>query len=130
MRILYLLSVIYIGFALTSCSSTHQPVNDQKNKPITTTPIPPTASHKKKNPLTVTFYTKGQPNVPYTIVGQESISKFNMGGNKRQEANIRDGMRELAAAMGGDAVINIKHDSNSISGTVVAYQKDKAVTKG
>ena len=38
-------------------------------------------------------------------------------------------MRELAAAMGGDAIINIKHDSKSISGTVVAYQQAEKMIK-
>jgi hypothetical protein len=130
MRILYPLSVIYIGLALTSCASTiEQSAPKQPNKLIATKPLPPT-SHHKKNPLTVSFYSKERLKIPYTIIGEESISKFNQGGNKRQEASIRDGMRELAAAMGGDAVINIKHDANTISGTVVAYQKDKEVSKG
>lgn len=128
MRTLYLLATICISLVLTGCG-VEQPANNQVNKPVATPPIqpPPCMVKKKKNPLTVSFYTKGHPKEPYIIVGQESISKFNMG-NKRQEANIRDGMRELAAAMGGDAVIDIKHDAKSITGTVVAYQKEDTIT--
>lgn len=130
MRILYLLSLIYIAFALTSCTTNQS--DPRIFQPVTTRPIEPATHHQKKNPLTVSFFTKGQPNVPYKIVGQESISKYNLGGNKRQEANIRDGMRELAAAMGGDAVIDIKHDSKTITGTVVAYLsgKEKNISNG
>lgn len=122
MRILYLLSVIYIGFALTSCASSIEqpanPINPAKK---------PAATASNKNPMTVTFYKKGtNPKMPYKIIGEESISKYNLGGIKRQEGNVRDAMRQLAAAMGGDAVINLKHDAKSISGTVIAYQKDKS----
>lgn len=131
MRTLYLLGVIYLSVNLTSCTETqtnYQPMNT----PIPSRPLAPaTHHHHKKNPLTVTFL-KGKPKMPYKVVGLESISKFNLGGNKRQEASIRDGMRELAAAMGGDAVIDIKHDAKSISGTVIAYQgdKDKKISAG
>jgi hypothetical protein len=117
MRILYLLSLIYVGLALTSCAT------DFTSKQLTN-PTKPAPSHPKKSPLTVSFYTKTQPKVPYEIIGEESISKFKLGNSKRQEAHIHDGMRELAAAMGGDAVINIKHNTSSITGTVVAYQKE------
>lgn len=123
MKTLYRLSIIYIGLALTSCASMiDRPT--PPNKPSAVAPLPPMAEQSKKNPLKVAFYTKGHPKSAYTVVGEESISKFNLGGNKRQEANIRDGMRELAAAMGGDAVINIKHDAKEITGTVVAYQNN------
>lgn len=129
MRILYLLSIIYIGLALTSCASVEQPHNRQVYQTDTTPIKAPTCPYPKTNPLKVSFYTKGHPKLAYTVVGHESISKFNMGGNKRQEANIRDGMRELAAAMGGDAVIDIKHNDKAISGTVVAYEKSKEEVK-
>jgi hypothetical protein len=123
MRILYLLSAIYIGLTLTACSTENTCPSCQQtalnNKESSVIP---------KSPMKVAFYTKSKPNLPYNVIGNESISKFNAGGNKRQEANIRDGMRELAAAMGGDAIINIKHNDNSISGTIVAYQENKENT--
>jgi len=99
MRTLYLLTIIYIGLSLTSCSSMESPA--EKDKSITTSPITPAHSYHKKSPLKVAFYTKGEPNHPYKVIGQETVSKFNSGGIKRQEAHIRDGMRQLAAAMGG-----------------------------
>lgn len=123
MRIPYLLGTISVILLLNGCANTtEQPsskqsaANNQQNR-------------EKKNPLTVSFYTKGKPKVPYEIIGEETISKFNTGGHKRQEAYIRDGMRELAAAMGGDAIIDIKHDAKSITGTVVAYKETKEDAK-
>lgn len=130
MRTLYLLSIIYIGLALTSCTSAESTAAAPQSGSSLTTPIPaPTCTTTKKNPLKVSLYNS-KPKVPYTIIGKETISKFNMGGNKRQEATIRDGMRELAAAMGGDAVINIQHDAKTVTGTVVAYQKMPVATQG
>lgn len=130
MRILYLLSIIYISFALTSCMTMDQPYRKQSNSSMAAVKPLSSASLHKKNPLTISFYSKNKLKSPYIVIGKESISKFNMGGNKRQEASIRDGMRELAAAMGGDAVINIKHDANTISGTVIAYQNNKDTSRG
>jgi hypothetical protein len=130
MRTLYLVSTIYIVFAVTGCSTVEQPASHSTyNTKQITGPIQQPACATKNNPLKVSFYTHSTPSVPYKIIGEESISKYNLGGNKRQEANIRDGMRELAAAMGGDAIINIKHDSKSVSGTIVAYL-NKEITKG
>lgn len=116
MKTLYLLSIIYIGFTLTSCASTASPVH-------TSTTTPPTISHHShKNPLAVTFYTKGKkPISPYKVIGEESIAKYNVGGIKKQEAVVRDAMSQLAAAMGGDAIINLKQDAQSISGTVIRF---------
>lgn len=115
MRALYLLALIYIGFTLSSCSTVETPSSKSTFAQET--------NYKKKNPFSVSFYSHTKPKKPYMIIGEEHFSKFNSGGNKRQEAIIRDGMRELAAAMGGDAVIDLKHDNKSISGTVIAFQE-------
>lgn len=85
-----------------------------------TSPVQPS---QDKNPMTVSFYTHGKPEKPYVVVGKEVVSKFNTAGVKRQRASIHDAMRTLAAAMGGDAVINITHDTNTVRGEVVAYPK-------
>jgi hypothetical protein len=131
MKPLYLLAVISTGIVfLSSCAShVEKPVVPaQKSAKYSSKENTSTCVKKKKNPLRVSFYTKAYPKTPYTVVGEESISKFNQGGIKRQEAHLHDAMRELAAAMGGDAVIDIKSDGKSISGTVVAFQKDVTPT--
>ncbi len=74
----------------------------------------------------VAVYTEKQsPTTPYTILGKAIISKYNSRGIKRQEACIRDAMRNLAATMGGDAVINLNKDDKTVTGTVIAYQSEK-----
>lgn len=126
MRILYLLIAVYTGLFLSACSiiaSSHdQTANRQNATPATAKQ----AAIKLKNPLTVAVYTKKQPlPVPYTILGKATISKYNLGGIKRQEAYIHDAMRTLAASMGGDAVINLNKDNKTVTGTVIAYQPEK-----
>lgn len=121
MKILYLLIIINIGLTLTSCTQTCYRIK-QDHKMIS-------RSSTSKSPIRVAFYTKKPPTLPYSVLGKESIPKYNSGGNKRQEAHIRDSMREIAAAMGGDAVIDIKHDDKSITGTVIAYQKENVTEK-
>lgn len=118
MRTLYLLGIISVGFTLASCTSVQSTKTSvAKNHSVTTTEL-------KKDPLTVAFYTKGKPKVPYKIIGEQRISRFNVGGNKRHAGSVRDGMCELAAAMGGDAVIDVRHDDNTISGKVVAFEQE------
>lgn len=119
-----------LGIVLSGCTHTHKPIDHATC--VTPPPIPKKqiATPKKKNPITVTFYRKGQkPEMPYRILGTETVSKFNTVGIKRQEASIRDVMRNLAASMGGDAVINIQRDDKSVFGTIIAYQDIKKETK-
>jgi hypothetical protein len=76
-----------------------------------------------KNPINVAFYNKGKaPTHPYQVIAKESVSQYNMGGIKRQEAIIHDVLRQLAASVGGDAVINITKDNGKICGEVVKFK--------
>lgn len=121
MKTHYLLKIIFLSLSLMSCAT---PIQPQNTRPAGC------PAHLVKNPTRVAFFNKESIKHPYNVLGKESISKYNLGGNKRQEAHIRDAMRELAAAMGGDAVIDIKHDEKSITGTVIAFQKEKESEKG
>lgn len=123
MRTLYRLNIIFIALALSSCASINQ--SAAPSKAIDKSPASLVEKKPHKNPLTISLHKKShQTNKAYTVVGQETVSKYNKGGIKRQEAHLRDTMREIAAAMGGDAVIDIKHDGKTITGTVVAFHKD------
>ncbi|MEO8401260.1 MAG: hypothetical protein ABI597_05605 [Gammaproteobacteria bacterium] len=124
MRISYLL-VVMASLALSGCSSIKavQPTNTQTHNPTKNTSAIP---QPKKNPIEVSFYTNGEnPSNPYTVVGNTTISKYNAVGIKRQTATIHDAMRSAAASMGGDAIINIKRNSNAVTGTVIMYQQSK-----
>jgi hypothetical protein len=126
--------VACLSIALAACStvSSQEPVdllknkvNNSPNQPPLIKPLCP-APTKKKNPLNVSLYNPGiKPVQNYKVLGQESISKFNQSGIKRQKANIHDLMRTIAAAMGGDAVINLKYDKKIVSGTVIKYENQE-----
>lgn len=126
MRIIYLFSILYIGLSLSGCTSNSHTSNVTKTSKssISVKKQPQvSATTLKKNPLSVKLFTgKLKPEKPYVVIGKETVSKYNTVGIKRQEANIRDTMRHYAATLGGDAVINITHDANSISGIVIAYK--------
>jgi hypothetical protein len=147
MRRLYWLMMIFVGFTLPGCAlvsgsspqpaakitpaTPEQPTPPPKSQPqatkkeTKTTPATYSYNKKKKpnNPMAVQVYPQGtRLTHPYTILAHESVSKFNAGGIKRQEANIHDTLRDLAASIGGDAVINVKHDSKEVTGTIVSFE--------
>jgi hypothetical protein len=77
----------------------------------------------KKAPMDISFYSNGSnPHQSYTVLGHAFVSKFNKVGNKRQEACIHDAMRSAAASLGGDAVIDIRRNDRTVTGTIIAYQ--------
>lgn len=128
MRALYLVTVINIGLTLTGCSyfESTQPTSPTHQEKVTAL-AEPIKNYDLKDPVTVSFYSKGHPRSPYQIIGKETVSKFNHVGIKRQEAIIRDTMRQLAASIGGDAVIDVRHDKTFVTGTVIRLGKTEDV---
>jgi hypothetical protein len=118
MRTLYLLIVINVAL-ISACTST--------NNTLLTDPQPQTKATPKvhhKDPINVSLYPGiKEPARPYKVLGKTSVSKFNPVGIKRQEATIRDLMREDAVSLGGDAVIALTHGEKEISGTVISYER-------
>lgn len=124
MKLINLIFYVSIGLVISGCVST-----TKTNK--IATPAVTTQSQKNtvKNPISVTIYAgKQKPEKPYVILGHESVSKYNIVGIKRQEANLKDSIRHLAAKRGGDAVIEITNHLDSISYTVISYKNSLAET--
>lgn len=116
MRISGLLVVSYVCCMLLGCATSHHTQYTTPAKPV----MP--ATQIKKNPIAVSFYPNGKnPSTPYTVIGEAAVSKYNASGIKRQDAVIHDAMRSLAASMGGDAVIDVKHTNQSVVGQVVTW---------
>jgi hypothetical protein len=122
MRRLYLLITIFIGFTLSGCAVTNPPSADKGMKQAlnqSTLPEPPAM----KSPFAVAVYSKGvNPGHPYKVIAKETVSKYNKVGIKRQEAVIHDALRNLAASVGGDAVVNITLEENKVTGEVVRFE--------
>ena len=120
MRTLYLLNFIFIALFLSACAANNDTLATDKPDPAL---ITPPQCHHHHDPLHVSFLTNENPNHPYQIVGQAKVSKYNVAGVKRQAATVHDIMRELAASLDGDAIINIKHDDRTVTATVISYKK-------
>lgn len=124
MRILYLFGVINAALILTACATPNHPPAVETSTETTT--ITPPACHHHKEPMNVSVVTKPLPPAtvrrPYQVLGTATVSKYNVVGVKRQEATIRDIMRNMAASLEGDALIDIKTDDQTVSATVIAYK--------
>jgi hypothetical protein len=121
MRILYPVIVIYIVSALSGCSTFCSTDYSHKNTAVITNKEADSTKHPPKDPAMVTLYKQGNPQSHYKVIGKGIISKYNLGGIKRQEGLIHDALRDIAASMGGDAVIDIKKDDRHVIGTVITY---------
>lgn len=127
MRTTCILIAFFLVLTLSGCAtSTNNTTNSHTSEKKSTNLSENTI---QKNPLTVALFKgKEKPKKPYVILGKETISKYNKVGIKRQEANILDVMRHMAASAGGDAIINISHDAKTVTGTIIAFkttQKNK-----
>lgn len=114
--------LLILGFTMSviSCST----VNPHSTSPHHTTLAKTSGSRKPIDPISVAIYSKDKkPDAPYQVVGLTKISKFNQGGNLRQEATLHDLMRQVASALGGNAVINVKDHKKSVTATVVATKR-------
>jgi hypothetical protein len=125
MRTLYLLIVIYVALIVSGCTVTRTPVaSTTYSKPShPTEEYTAPRCHHHKDPVNVSFLYREIPNRPYKVLGTAEVSKFNTEGIKRQDATIRDLMREQAASLDGDAIIDIKNDDKKITATVIAFKK-------
>lgn len=115
MKTLYLLVTIYIALILSGCS-TQSPTTI-----ITTQTTKTTQYHHHRDELNVSFLPKDKASTPYHVLGKAEVAKYNVAGVKRQEATIKDLMREQVASVKGDAIINIKNSDKVVSGTIISF---------
>lgn len=93
-------------------------INRQSVMETTTIPYP-------SKPVThVAVYTpKTIPNLPYRVIGIAKISKRNLLGMQRENEAMHDMMKNLAASIGGDGVIDVSDNSDNMQGKVIAFQQ-------
>jgi hypothetical protein len=83
---------------------------------------PPPKKSTAKNPMNVSIYHSNNPlKRPYKILAVGTVSKYNLSGIKRQQASIHDTLRKIAAAVGGDAIIDLKSDNQTVTGKIITY---------
>ena len=121
MKTLYLLGVIYIALITQGCASTDGLKSSSKPISPTEQTLQAPKSQHLKDPIKVSFLPPEKKlGLPYQVLGKAKVSKYNLVGVKRQEATIRDIMRQLAASVNGDAVIDLKHEQASVTATFIA----------
>lgn len=124
MRMLRLLLIC--AFLLEGCSTTGQSstqlasnfIQRQHVTTITKEKYPP------KKPEHVALYiNQDKPMMPYRVIGVATVARHNFMGLSREDSTIHDMMKNLAASVGGDGLININEVKDGIQATIIQYQK-------
>lgn len=122
------LAAVAITCLLGSCTSAHrgQSTTQVATNFIQQQHVEMTSSFKypPKNPQNVAVYTRGKtPHTAYRIIGVAKISKYNLLGIKREDATIQSMMKNLAASIGGDGIMNVSSNTEGLQANVIAFQK-------
>lgn len=117
--------IIISAFLLASCTPTNHPMQIASNLIHRQTIITTTKeSYPAKSPQAVALYhNKNKVLTPYRIIGVAKVSKYNLIGKPREEATVHEMLKKLAASIGGDALINIDSNNESMQANVIAFQK-------
>lgn len=71
------------------------------------------------NPMLVEHLIKAPTSNQYQKIAKISVDNYNVFGYKRQDATINDILNHVAANMGGNALIDIKHTDRKTLATVI-----------
>lgn len=113
-------------FLLNSCATSNKSTNQtaanfihrQNVYSMTKETYPP------KNPNTVSLYLSDKtPHRAYRVIGVATVSKYNLLGHHREDATIHAMMKNLAASIGGDGVINLDTHMDPVKANIIAFQK-------
>jgi hypothetical protein len=120
-RIMILLTFLLSGCATQDRYPTQMAANLINRQQVVATT---TEYYPAKKPQTVSLYTHEEtPHTAYRIIGLASVSKFNLFGMKREEVTLNDMMKNLAASIGGDGLINLYSNDLKMEANVIAFQK-------
>lgn len=115
---------IAISLLLLGCTHPHSPTQMASNFINRQSVVPTTnETYPAKSPQHVAVYNNASaPLMPYRVIGVASISKFNLLGVERKEATMHTMLKQLAASAGGDGIINLNSDKNTMQAHIIAYQ--------
>jgi hypothetical protein len=81
-------------------------------------------TYPAKNPQLVSLYTNNnKPHAAYRVIGVAKVSKYNILGERRQDETVHTMMKNLAASIGGDGLIDVNHTEQETQANIIAYQK-------
>jgi hypothetical protein len=76
------------------------------------------------DPSSVKIYLSEKPNVPYEEIGRVSVDKYNNLSIARSPDDMNAALKQQAASIGGNAIIDVTEDFASMSGVVVAFKSE------
>lgn len=113
------LTVFCFALALSACTTVH---HSSKEANVSISYL--TSFHKAKPGNDIAFYPEAAAiHRPYRIIGKETVSRYNLIGLERPPKNLDLLMKNLAASMGGDAIIDKRMDQKKVEGTVISFEK-------
>ena len=127
MRMSHSTLLIIAAFLLQGCAATHgrTPTQVATNYIHKQQVTPTTAeSYPAKSPQFIALYMSNQtPHTAYKIIGVASVSKYNLLGMQRESVDMHGIMKNLAASIGGDALINVSDNEHDMQANVIQFQK-------
>lgn len=118
-------NITIVTLLLTSCSAQTSSSNFASNiiqgqQIIKTTK----QNYPAKTPQTVALYPVDKvPKKAYKVIGVASVSKYNLFGVQREQITLNKMMKQLAASIGGDGLINLNTTDKGMEAKVIAYQR-------
>src|SRR3990167_2541835 len=109
---------LLLGSCATNKPSVLQTASNFINKQSVTVTTKDT--YPSKNPSHVTLFIEDQtPYSAYRVIGVATVSKFNLIGVERKSNTINSIMKNLAASIGGDGLIDIKDGKDHIQASII-----------
>lgn len=117
---------IVMIFLLSACSSSGQSSTQLACNFIQRQHVQITGNQScaPKNPKHIAlFINQDQPIIPYRVIGVATVARHNLIGLNRGDATIHEMMKNLAASIGGDGLMNISKSDDGMQATIIQYQK-------
>lgn len=125
MKISYQIIAISVIVLLTSCASQKSPTQmasnflNRQSVEMTTK-----ETYTARNPKAITLFTEQKtPHTAYRVIGIATVSRYNLIGVERKNNTLEEMIKSLAASVGGDGLIDIQTDRESIRANVIQFQR-------
>lgn len=121
--------VLLVVSVLSGCAFTEGFVETQKSafgqlsSPTSTDMATPVqgASYAPTDHDKIQLFFSGKPQRKYKVIGDVVVGTDNSWGMNKSESDVRKAMSDKAASIGGDGVIDIKRNLNTMTGQVIRY---------
>lgn len=102
------LVLMFLSVSLNSCKSSSAMITSSEK-------FMPT------NPESIEIFVSQKPNKEYVEIGRVSTDRYSFG-IKRSSKKLNKSLKEKAAKIGGDAIINLTEDFGTMTGLVIKYK--------